>query len=142
MPNVSVRIDDERREELDELADNARLSRAEYIRDALRVREEYYEIREKYNELQDEHELLRSNNEELQDEYAELHEEYDELQSEYEEVKQELERVHREKRQILEQREENTELVKYVEEERSLTRQKAEAGIATRAKWWLFGMER
>jgi len=38
---------------------------------------------------------------------------------------------------ILEQREENTELVKYVEDERRFRH----AGLLTRAKWWLRGMD-
>jgi hypothetical protein len=51
-----------------------------------------------------------------------------------------LERARREKRQILDQREEHTELVRAVGEERSLAERQAAAGVATRAKWWLFGM--
>lgn len=140
MPNVSVRVDDERREELDELADSAGLSRAEYIRDALEVREDYHELQEKHKQLQSEHDELRENNESLQEEYAALQEKYSELQVDFDELQTETDRLRREKRQILDQRKENTELAKYVEEERSLSRQRAEAGIATRAKWWLFGM--
>jgi len=41
------------------------------------------------------------------------------------------------KRIILEQREENTELVKYVEDERRFRH----AGLLTRAKWWLTDMD-
>ena len=48
----------------------------------------------------------------------------------------ENERLHRERRQLLEQREENQELVRYVEGERSWR----EAGLLRRAKWWLTGM--
>lgn len=140
MPNVSVRIDDERRDELDDLADDAGLSRAEYIRDALSVREDYYEHQSKIAEFREKYEQLQSEYEILQNEHVDLREEYDELQAEYDEVTQELDRVRREKRQILAQREENTELVKYVEDERSLSRRKAEAGLVTRAKWVVWGM--
>ncbi|WP_227357686.1 ribbon-helix-helix protein, CopG family [Haladaptatus salinisoli] len=135
MPNVSVRVDDERREELDELADNAGLSRAEYIRDALEVREDYYELQQEHKELQQKYEELHSDHEILQQEHGELREELDELQAEYDEVKQELDRVHREKRQVLAQREENQELKRYVEDELSWREQP----LATRLKWWVFG---
>lgn len=51
------------------------------------------------------------------------------------ELEQTVERLETEKRLILEEREENRELVRYVEDELSCR----EAGIVTRAKWWLFG---
>jgi Arc/MetJ-type ribon-helix-helix transcriptional regulator len=111
MKRVSVKLDEARVNELDEIASDDGVSRSEVIRTLL-------------------DDALNTHD----DEVNKLREKIDELETE-------LERVHREKRQILEQREENTELVKYVEEERSLSRQKAQAGIATRAKWWLFGME-
>lgn len=50
-------------------------------------------------------------------------------------------RLHRERRQLLEQREENTELVKAVKEKRSLAKRRAEAGLLTKTKWALFGMK-
>ena len=52
-----------------------------------------------------------------------------------EELEREVERLRNEKRTILEQREENNELTRYVEEERSWR----QAGIVTRAKWWIWG---
>lgn len=33
------------------------------------------------------------------------------------------------------------ELVEYVDEERSLEERRRKAGLATRARWWLFGMD-
>lgn len=76
---------------------------------------------------------------------------YDRLQNDYEEqlrdYEQTIERLQNEKRLILEQREEHTELVEYVEEERSMQRRRedreqrrAQAGVLTRTKWWLTGM--
>lgn len=61
--------------------------------------------------------------------------------TEAEALEQENERLRREKRLILEQREEHTELVRAVESERSLAERKASAGVLTRAKWWLVGMD-
>jgi len=50
-----------------------------------------------------------------------------------------VERLRNEKRTIIEQREENQELVEYAKEQKSLQRRRHEAGVLTRAKWWLFG---
>lgn len=73
-----------------------------------------------------------------------LRTEYDERVTAYEQqiedLERKVERLENEKRMILEQREENTELVRYVQEERTLERRRAEAGVLTRAKWWLTGM--
>jgi Arc/MetJ-type ribon-helix-helix transcriptional regulator len=55
--------------------------------------------------------------------------------TEVEELEQQVERLEREKRMILEQREEANEIKRYVEEERSWRN----AGLRTRAKWWVFG---
>nr|WP_222863747.1 CopG family transcriptional regulator [Natronococcus pandeyae] len=66
--------------------------------------------------------------------------EYEALEEELEEARVEIERLRNEKRLVLEEREEKQELVRYVETERTLTEQKARAGIVTRAKWWLTGV--
>jgi uncharacterized coiled-coil DUF342 family protein len=70
----------------------------------------------------------------------ELQSEYEELQSEYEELQTECDRLHRERRQLLEHREEHTELVRTVERQQSLAERKASAGLMTRAKWWFTGV--
>ena len=51
------------------------------------------------------------------------------------ELAKEVERLNRERRQLLEQREEHNELVRYVDDELSYR----EKGLLTRARWWLFG---
>jgi len=56
-------------------------------------------------------------------------------------LEQQVERLEREKRLILEQREEHAQLVRAVEEQRTLEQERAQAGLATRAKWWLFGRD-
>lgn len=71
--------------------------------------------------------------------------EREELQDECEELQTECERLQNEKRLIVEQREEHTELVEYVEEERSVRQRREERRDApawTRAKWWLVGRDR
>jgi len=56
-------------------------------------------------------------------------------------LEQRAERLEREKRLILEQREEHAQLVRAVEEQRTLEQERAQAGLATRARWWLFGRD-
>ena len=51
------------------------------------------------------------------------------------ELEQKVERLEREKRMLVEQREEHTELVEYVDEERSWR----SAPLTKRVRWWLFG---
>jgi TolA-binding protein len=65
--------------------------------------------------------------------------ELDECRERVADLEQEVERLEREKRLILEQHEEHSQLVRAVEQERTLEQELAEAGLATRAKWWLFG---
>jgi len=57
------------------------------------------------------------------------------------ELEQQVERLEREKRLVLEQREEHGQLVRAVEEQRTLERERAQAGLATRVKWWLVGRD-
>lgn len=56
---------------------------------------------------------------------------------EYDELKRERDRLDRELRQVIEHREEHTEIVEYVEEEQNYR----QAPIWKRAKWWLKGMD-
>jgi predicted transcriptional regulator len=59
--------------------------------------------------------------------------------SDYERLETECDRLRREKRQILSQRDENRQLVEYVERERENERQRREANALQRAKYWFFG---
>ena len=52
-----------------------------------------------------------------------------------EDLERELERAQNEKRLLIEDRREKKELARYVEQERTYRN----AGLRTRAKWWLFG---
>jgi Arc/MetJ-type ribon-helix-helix transcriptional regulator len=53
------------------------------------------------------------------------------------ELEQENDRLHRERRQLLEQRQEHNELVRYVEDEQRYR----QAGLFRRIEWWLRGMD-
>lgn len=66
---------------------------------------------------------------------------YANLQKDVEELRNELDRVKEEKRLILEDREERQELVKYVKDERTAEQRMREAGLLTRTRWRLFGMD-
>ena len=66
-----------------------------------------------------------------------LLDERDQLASEVQDLRRENERLHQERRQILEQREEHSELVRYV----SSVVAWREAGLLRRARWWLFGQQ-
>lgn len=69
------------------------------------------------------------------DEYDRLQADYENLQSEHERVRSDVERLQSEKQAILAQREENTQLKTYVEEEQTWR----QASLRKRAKWWVFG---
>ena len=77
----------------------------------------------------------------LLDAYEDLQTDYEDLHTDYEELQTEVERVKNEKRLILEEREEKNELVEYVEEERTVEQRWREAGLATRLRWKVFGMD-
>lgn len=116
MQPTTIRLPDEVLTEVDDEAKDRGLSRSDYIRELIENRHDY----------------------------ARLQDDYEDQLRDYEET---IERLQNEKRLILEQREEHTDLVEYVEEERSMQRRRedreqrrAEAGVLTRAKWWLTGM--
>lgn len=126
MKQITLRVQPEVKEALEGEASENGKTLSEYMRTLIDDRHD--------NGVDD------SEYERLQAEYDRLQEEHDRLQSKHDDLQTEVERVRREKRQILEQREEHTELVKTVERERSLMERKQQAGIVTRAKWLLTGM--
>ena len=78
----------------------------------------------------------------LLDAYEDLQADYENLHTECEELQTEVERVKNEKRLILQEREQKHELMEYVEEERTVEQRWREAGLTTRVRWKLFGMDR
>jgi hypothetical protein len=133
MPRMTISITDEQDEQLDDLSGNGApyTSKAEAVRAFLDGREFGGEGGALISPSGDE--VGRSG--ETPGEDGEL---LAELRAANEELEQENERLHRERRQLLEQREENQELVRYVEDERTWRDQ----GLLTRTKWWLFGRSR
>ena len=104
------------------------------------LEEEYVEAIEEFqeaNDLDSRSEAVRR----LLDAYEDLNADYEELHKQYEEAQTEAERLRNEKRLILKDREEKQELVEYVEEERTVEQRWREAGLATRLRWKVFGMD-
>jgi len=66
----------------------------------------------------------------------------DDAEERVDELESGVERVKREKRLILEEREEKRELARYAEDKRTAEQRRREAGLATRARWFLFGEDR
>lgn len=86
--------------------------------------------------------LIRETAEERGVSMAEILREYIEKGMDYDELHRENERLRAEKRTLINDREEHTELVEYVEQERDLQRRREERRDAPawrRAKWWVFG---
>lgn len=74
------------------------------------------------------------------DRVAELEAETERLRERIDDLEAERDRLQAEKQEVLQQREEKTELVEYVQQERAVERQWREAGLATRMKWRVLGM--
>lgn len=124
MKQITLRIPENTLESLEGEAEEHGITRSEHIRDVIESRPEHGE-----------------DTDELRNEIEELEAKIEELESENEELTRDLERVKNEKQALIEQREENTELIKYVEQERTAEQRWREAGLTTRLKWKVFGME-
>lgn len=124
MEQITLRIPENTLESLEGEAEEHGVTRSEHIRDVIESRTEHGE-----------------DVDELRNEIEELEAKIEQLEDENEEVTRDLERVKNEKQALIEQREENTELIKYVEQERTAEQQWREAGFTTRLKWKLFGMD-
>lgn len=124
MEPVTLRFESDTIESIDEEADESGQSRAEYIREVVRNRHEADEIRDEYEAK-------------LEQRLSEYEAGLEQLRDELEQAQINVERLRNEKQTLINQREENQELVKYVEEERGWREQP----LATRLKWWMFGEE-
>lgn len=95
------------------------------------------EERQENGEAESRSEALR----ELLDEYDTVRTECDRLRTEYEELRTECDRLQDQLAAVNSRHDDVTELVEYVELERTLEQRRAQAGVFTRAKWWVFGMD-
>lgn len=65
----------------------------------------------------------------------------DELEDEIEHLEAKRDDLQRQLREVRSREDNVDEIVEYVDEQRSLEHRRASAGLATRAKWWVFGMD-
>jgi metal-responsive CopG/Arc/MetJ family transcriptional regulator len=120
---TSVSLNDELASYVGEVSSSAGENNAEAIREAIR-----------HAKAQDERIA------ELEATIDELRDELDTTQNELDDCQQQVERLQNEKRLILAERDEKQQLVKYVEQERTVEQRWREAGLTTQIKWRLFGM--
>lgn len=121
---TSVSLNDELSSYVENTAASAGENNAEAVREVVRHAQE-----------------LEQRVEDLEEQLAEREEEVATLKQRVEELEVDRERLQNEKRQILEQREEHTDLVRQVERERTLAERKAQAGLGQKLKWAVFGMD-
>lgn len=117
MEQITVRVPANTLEALESEAEDANRTRSKHIRDVLESRHDHAE-----------HECVPL-------------EEFHELETAHERLQDEIDRVREEKRTILEQREENQQLRKYVEDERSAAERHRRASLPQRVKWWIVGYD-
>ena len=122
MEKISISLTDEQIHHVKELMEKQGEGRSEAVRTLVERGRNHSELEEELETKVEE--VERKRNEEIED------------------LEQEIERLHRERRQLLEQREENQELVRFAEEQRSLVseqRDRQNAPVWRRAKWWVLG---
>lgn len=121
MEAITLRLEADTIESIDDEADERDLSRSEYIRNTLRTRHETEQLRREHERIQAKHER-RIN-----------------------ELENERDRLQRKLTATNSRNDDVDELVEYVEEERELQRRREErrdAPLWTRAKWYVFGRDR
>ena len=132
MRQISVKLDESTVESLDREADEQNTSRANLVRGLIQTRNDSGELEE---QLQDITETLHETKQELEVQQREYERQLADL-------RKENERLQRERRQILEQREENRELVAFADQQQSiLERQEARRArpVWARAIRWVIG---
>lgn len=140
MKTVTVRFAEEYAETLDDEAEKAGLSRAEYLRELIdqgreapAIRDELDETRTELQKMSDELDTIRDELDETKDELAAVEGERDAAQARADNLRDQLAATNRRVDQ-------HQDLVRTVERQQSLAERKASAGVLTRAKWWLVGM--
>ena len=122
MEKISISLRDEQLQHVGEREENENETRSEAVRTLV----------DRGMNAAEHEEKLRGRMEELERKKDE----------EIEQLRTEIDRLQRERRQILEQREENQELARFAKEQRSLVseqRDRRNAPVWRRAKWWVLG---
>ena len=136
MKRITVSLEQSQLDTLNEIQEDENISsRSEALRRFFRKYERFKDLEERYDSrMQDYEDTI--------DKIKEQHQqEIDDLQSEIDSLEAELDQEQNKTKQILEQRNENKELVKFVEQERTQEQRWREASITKRLKWKVFGMD-
>lgn len=128
MQQITVRLAEDTIAKLDEEADEHGVSRSERIREVIDSRHEVVELRAEHKE--------RINN--IRTEYER---QIDDLETQIERVEAERDDLRRQLAKANQRIDAANEVVAYAREERSAEQRRREAGLLTRAKWWLIGQE-
>lgn len=131
MEQTTIRAKATTLQSLEEEASEEGVTRSEYIRSLLRNRHEPSENTQR----------LRSQIAECEDELSSVREERDNLSNKIDDLETEIEQLKNEKQVLVNQREDNTELMEYVEREKDLQEKYRKAGLLTKTKWAIFGMD-
>jgi Arc/MetJ-type ribon-helix-helix transcriptional regulator len=130
MKTITLNIDEETRDELDEETDERGYSsRSEYLREIIDSRHEADEVRQELDQAEARAEDLRRQLQE-RGEVEETTEELVERTNRHEDVLTEFAEAEQQDRH-------NDALAEFVEQER----EKRQAGVVERTKWWLFGRD-
>jgi len=115
MRQITVRLDEETIAELEAEADERGVSRSERIREVIDSRGEGDDLRDEYEAR-----------------IADLEAEVDRVEAERDDLRRQLAEANQ-------RIDAANEIVAYAREERSAEQRRREAGVLTRAKWWLVG---
>lgn len=123
MEQITLRIQEDTLESLEDEAAEHGISRSEHVRDVL-------ESRNEHGANTGEHE---ANTDELREEIHELEQELERREALLEDLRSQLKVANSKDERV-------DELAKYAEHERTQSQRWREAGLGTRMKWKLFGM--
>jgi Arc/MetJ-type ribon-helix-helix transcriptional regulator len=131
MGRTTVSLDEETQEIIDEKSGDGGEyeSVSAFVRDCIQRYEEIETLEETVDDLEEEVSSLREERDQLKDQADRV-----------DDLEKTIERLRNEKQTLVEQRSENRELVRYVQEERTVEQQWREAPLWKRAKWRVMGM--
>ena len=136
MKRITVSLEQKQLDTLNEIQEEENISsRSESLRRFFRKYERFESLEQKYESSMQEYE-------DTVDMIKDRHQkEISELESEIDELKDNLALERQKTKQVLSQRDENKELVRYVQQERTQEQRWREASIMKRLKWKVFGID-
>ena len=136
MKRITVSLEQKQLDTLNEIQEEENISsRSESLRRFFRKYERFESLEQKYESSMQEYE-------DTVDMIKDRHQKgISELESEIDELKDNLALERQKTKQVLSQRDENKELVRYVQQERTQEQRWREASIMKRLKWKVFGID-